>query len=68
MMVWKKALANPGTSEYTPGSLTAQEFPPYETIPMIVASVGFDGLEVVKRGPPLSPWQESCPTIPPAQI
>jgi len=67
MIPWKNELAKPGTSEYTPGSLaTAQAFPPKLTIPMTLASIGSAMFVVVKRGPPLSPWQESCPATPPA--
>jgi hypothetical protein len=46
----------------------AQFCGPKETIPMILASMGSAMFVVVKRGPPLSPWQESLDAFPPAQI
>jgi len=71
MICWKKGPAKLGTSVYTPGTpAAAQAFPPNDTIPMITASLTVEALTllVVKRGPPLSPWQKSFPVTPPAQI
>jgi len=65
---WKNAAANPGTSEYTVGVVVAHPAAsPKLTIPITCASIGLLMLEVVKRAPPLSPWQVSLPPTPPAQ-
>jgi len=69
VMESKKALAKPGTSVYTVGNCVPHPLgSPNEVIPITWASIGLLMLEVVKRAPPLSPWQESFPRTPPAQI